>query len=183
MMDQELPAPGQPLLPQHQVLTLFTNGDEKNAAKDVRDMLAIEVGSEKKYFTVIRFDMISREYRRLCRTDALKKMHVMKYSMIATEINRKLSKSEKPVQEDFYRTEGEVMLYLLKKNLSSENNTQQAAIVALTEAYLDKFQKEPSSLLFLNMIEFQEIPNLLFAFFLKLANNYHKLFIDFCILG
>jgi hypothetical protein len=124
--------------------------------------------------------MISREYRRLCRTDVLKKMHIMKYSMISTEINRKLSKTERPVQEDFYRTQGEVMLILLKKNLSSDNNSQQTSIVALAEAYLDKFQKEPSSLLFLNMIDFQEIPNLLFAFFLKLANNYHKLFLDFC---
>ena len=104
----------------------------------------------------------------------------MKYSMISTEINRKLSKTEKPVQEDYYRTQGEVMLILLKKNLSSEVNAQQANIVALTEAYLDKFQKEPNSLIFLNMIDFQEIPNLLFAFFLKLANNYHKLFLDFC---
>lgn len=129
---------------------------------------------------MIRFDMISREYRRLCRSDGLKKMHIMKYSMVTTEINRKLSKSEKPIQEDFYRTQGEVMLILLKKNLSSESNAQQANVVALTEAYLDKFQKEPNSLLFLNMIEFQEIPSLMFAFFLKLANNYHKLFIDFC---
>lgn len=126
--------------------------------------------------------MICREYRKLCRIEALKKMHIMKYSMISTEFNRKLSKTERPIQEEFYKTQGEVMLILLKKNLSSDNNAQQANIVSLTEAYLDKFQKEPNSLLFLNMIEFQEIPNLLFAFFLKTANNYHKLFLDFCTL-
>lgn len=47
-MDQEMPAPGQPLLPQHQLLNLFSNGEEKNAAKDVRDMLTIDINNEKK---------------------------------------------------------------------------------------------------------------------------------------
>jgi hypothetical protein len=47
-MDQEMPAPGQPLLPQHQLLNLYSNGDEKNAAKDVRDLLSIEISTEKK---------------------------------------------------------------------------------------------------------------------------------------
>jgi hypothetical protein len=124
--------------------------------------------------------MISREYRRLCRTDNLKKVHITKYSMVCTELNRKLGSNDKTVQEDYFKTQGEVILNLLKKNLSSDSNSHQSNIVALSEAYLDKFQKESQFIIFLNVVEFQEILNLLFAFFLKLANNYHKLFIDFC---
>ena len=48
-MDQELQAPNQSLLPQHQLINLFANGEEKNAAKDVRDMLTIDINAEKKY--------------------------------------------------------------------------------------------------------------------------------------
>lgn len=126
--------------------------------------------------------MVSREYRRLCRTDSLKKVHITKYSMICTEINRKLGNNDKSVQEDYFKTQGEVILNLLKKNLSSDTNAHQTTILALTEAYLDKFQKESQFIIFLNVVEFQEIINLLFAFFLKLPNNFHKLFIDFCSL-
>lgn len=100
--------------------------------------------------------------------------------MVCTELNRKLGSNDKTVQEDYFKTQGEVILNLLKKNLSSDSNSHQSNIVALSEAYLDKFQKESQFIIFLNVVEFQEILNLLFAFFLKLANNYHKLFIDFC---
>jgi hypothetical protein len=47
-MDQPMPGLGQPLLPQQQLLSVFNNSEDKNAVKDVRDILSIDIGAEKK---------------------------------------------------------------------------------------------------------------------------------------
>jgi hypothetical protein len=129
-----------------------------------------------------RFDILCREYRRLCRTDAIKKIHVLKFSLAYREIKNKMGLSDKLIQQEYFNTQNEVLLSLLKKNLSSAADTHQMTIISLVEAYMEKFQKEAHFIVFLNVIDFQETICLLFAFFLKTTNSFHKHYIDFCTL-
>lgn len=104
----------------------------------------------------------------------------MKYTTLCGDIRRKLGNNDKVVQQDYFQTQNEVLIILIKRNLASDNNSNQSNIVSVIESYIEKFQKEPNFILFLNIIEFQETISLLFAFFLKLSSNYHKIFIEFC---
>jgi hypothetical protein len=114
------------------------------------------------------------------RTDTIKKIHIQKFSSIAIEVRRKLGNQDKIIQEEYFKVQCEILLTLLKRNLSSDNNLHQLNISALVEVYIEKFQKEAHFLPFFNMLDFQDCVPLLFAFFLKIVNNYHKQFLDFC---
>lgn len=127
--------------------------------------------------------MFCKEYRRIARADNLKKVHILKYSMLCGEVKRKLGSKDKIIQQDYFHTQSDVLMTILRRNLISDNNSNQSNIVTLLENYIEKFQKEPNHILFLSIIDFQETISLLFAFFLKLTNNYHKLFIEFCTFG
>ena len=129
---------------------------------------------------MFRFDIICREYRRLSRNDGLKKYHVMKYMLVSNELKRKLGVNEKQIMLEYFKTQSEVLDILLRKNIQLDSNPNQHQIVAVVESLIELFNKEPHLIHFMNVIDFQDVVTLLFAFFLKISNNNHKLYIDFC---
>lgn len=128
--------------------------------------------------------MVCREYRRLCRSDIMRQVHVKKFTKVYDEIKKKLAINEHHIQQEYFKTQQEVLVSLVKRNLGitgeAGSSIHQGLVISILKGFMEKLQRETRHMIYINTLEFQDLMALLFAFFLKTSNNFHELYMDFC---
>lgn len=114
----------------------------------------------------------------------MRKIHVTKFTKVYLEIKKKLGLNDHLIQQEYFKTQQEVLISLVKRNLGitgeAGSSIHQGLIVSIIEGFMDKLKNETKHMIYINSLEFQDLIALLFAFFLKSSNNLHTLYLSFC---
>ena len=114
----------------------------------------------------------------------MRQVHVKKFTKVYEEIKRKLASNEHLIQQEYFKTQQEVLVSLVKRNLGitgeAGSSIHQGLVISILKGFMEKLQRESRHMIYINTLELQDLMALLFAFFLKTSNNFHELYMDFC---
>lgn len=132
----------------------------------------------KTRFVEARLTLIIEEFKKLANSSNFKKSNLERFNQLSIELKNKWLVYGECIHQRIFNAYISVLQNLLKKSMDSQGNPQ--TILVVLEVLGTIFTDEAKYLAFLNTISIQDSIVLLFNFFLKKKNSYHKQFLDFC---